>query len=127
MTAAAISSLYSSYKSFTVSRQKAWKPKIHANLKEMIRNATDEPTIEAAIKNLDFNMLEPSGIAITIQDIYTDAGRIWGGHIYQIVKKQAASLEPRAASKAIRNPTSEIPACHLAFAARKYIHCNNDS
>ena len=88
MNAADISKHYAAYKRFTVSRQNAWKPQIHANLKQMILNATDEPTTQAAIRNLDANMLQPSGIALTIQNIYTDAGSVWGGHVYQMVKKQ---------------------------------------
>jgi uncharacterized protein with gpF-like domain len=89
MNAAAIADLYTNYKRFTVSRVKAWKPKIHANLKEMIVNVTSEPTLERAISRIDENMLKPSGIVITIHNIYVDAGRIWGGRVYQVVKKEA--------------------------------------
>lgn len=62
----------------------------------MIRNATDEPTIERAIKKLDENMLKLSGIANTITNIYTDAGRVWGGKIYQLVMQQAKKLATHA-------------------------------
>jgi hypothetical protein len=99
MTSAAAATLYRDYKRFVVSRVKAWKPKIHANLKQMILNATDEPTIERAISRLDENMLEPSGLSITLQKVYTDAGRVWGGKIYQVVKKEAAGYKPRATKK----------------------------
>jgi hypothetical protein len=94
MTAAASTALYSNYKKFIRSRASFWKPKIHADLQRMIKNATDEPTIEAAISKLDANMLEPSGLAITLKNIYVDAGRVWGGKIYQGIKKQAASYKP---------------------------------
>jgi Uncharacterized protein, homolog of phage Mu protein gp30 len=99
MNAADIASLYTNYKRFTVSSVKAWKPKIHANLKEMIRNATDEPTIQRAIAQLDANMLKPSGIMITIRNIYIDAGRIWGGRIYQVIKKEGDLLTRQAEGK----------------------------
>ncbi len=95
MNAAAIADLYTNYKRFTVSRVKAWKPKIHADLKQMIRNATDELTLERAISRIDENMLKPSGIAITIHNIYVDAGRIWGGRVYQVVKKEAIGKEAK--------------------------------
>jgi len=96
MTASASAELYRNYKRFTRSRITAWKPKIHANLKQMIRNATDEPTIERAISKLDENMLKPSGLAITLKNIYVDAGAVWGGKIYQVIKKQAASYKQKA-------------------------------
>src|SRR4051812_47805927 len=96
MTITASTALYANYKKFIRSRASFWKPKIYANLKRMIANAMDEPTIEAAISKLDSNMLEPSGLAITLQNIYVDAGRVWGSKIYQVVKKQAADMTRRA-------------------------------
>jgi hypothetical protein len=96
MTAAASTALYANYKKFIRSRASFWKPKVHADLQRMIKNAMDEPTIEAAISKLDTNMLEPSGLAITLKNIYVDAGRVWGGKIYQVVKKQAADMTRRA-------------------------------
>ena len=99
MNSADIASHYRNYKMFVVTRVKAWKPKIHADLKTMIRNATDEPTIQRAIARLDENMLRPSGIAITIRDIYVDAGRIWGGRVYQVVRKEAAGIRQEARGK----------------------------
>jgi len=96
MTSAASTALYANYKKFIRSRASFWKPKIHADLNRMIKNAMDEPTIEAAISKLDANMLEPSGLAITLKNIYVDAGRVWGSKIYQIVKKQAADMTRRA-------------------------------
>jgi len=65
----------------------------------MIRNATDEPTIQRAIAQLDANMLKPSGIMITIRNIYIDAGRIWGGRIYQVIKKEGDLLTRQAEGK----------------------------
>lgn len=96
MTASASSSLYTAYKRFGVSRIQHWKPKIYANLLQMIRNATDEPTIERAIKKLDENMLKPSGIAVTLQKIYVDAGRVWGAKIYQMITQEAKKLISRS-------------------------------
>jgi hypothetical protein len=96
MTITASTALYANYKKFTRSRAGFWKPKIHADLQRMIKNAMDEPTIEAAISKLDANMLEPSGLAITLKNIYVDAGRVWGSKIYQVVKKQAADITRRA-------------------------------
>jgi hypothetical protein len=92
MTSAAITSLYTSYKRFTVSRATYWKPKIYASLQQMIRNATNEPSIERAIKKLDENMLKASGLAPTLTKLYQDAGRVWGGKIYQTVKKEERRL-----------------------------------
>src|SRR5262245_41491973 len=89
MTSAASTALYRNYKKFIRSRAIFWKPKIHADLKRMINNALDEPTIEAAIKHLDMNILKPSGLAITLQNIYVDAGKTWGGKIYQTIRKDA--------------------------------------
>jgi hypothetical protein len=104
MTAAASTSLYNNYKKFIRSRASFWKPKVEANLKQMIKNALNEASIEAAIKNLDHNMLQPSGLAITLQKIYVDAAVIWGGKIKQGVKKQAADLEKRAARQKVMKP-----------------------
>jgi len=95
MTPAAITSLYTSYKRFTVSRFKTWKPKVEKDLRRMIANGLDEPTTQQAIKHLDTNMLKPSGLAITIMNIYKDAAVTWGGHIYQLVKKQADKMKAK--------------------------------
>lgn len=99
MTSTASASLYTAYKRFTVSRVQYWKPKIYANLLQMIRNATAEPTIQQAIKQLDMNMLKPSGIAITLQHVYADAGRVWGAWNYQRVMRQARELISRYEKK----------------------------
>jgi uncharacterized protein with gpF-like domain len=97
MTSAAISSLYTSYKRFTVSRATFWKPKIHASLMQMIRNATNEPSIERAIKKLDENMLKASGLGPTLTKLYQDAGRVWGGKIYRLIKQEERRLMKRKA------------------------------
>src|SRR5262245_34794237 len=99
MTAAASHELYTAYKRFTVSRMITWKPRIHANLKEMIRNVTSEPTLERAISRIDENMLKPSGLVITLMNIYTDAGRVWGGRVYQVVRKQASIVNRQSSIK----------------------------
>jgi hypothetical protein len=84
---------YSTFKKFSVSRITTWKPKVYQNLLQMIRNATDEPSVQIAINHLDENMMKPSGIAQTLTAIYTDAGRVFGAHTYQMVKKQGAKIE----------------------------------
>jgi Phage Mu protein F like protein. len=96
MTATATNDLYSSYKRFVSSRVKHWQPKVYQNLLNMVANATDEATIDAAIRNLDHNMLKPSGIMITLESIYKDAGRVYGSKVYQVVRKQAAKIQARA-------------------------------
>jgi hypothetical protein len=109
MTITASIALYANYKKFIRSRASFWKPKVHADLNRMIKNAMDEPTIETAISKLDANMLEPSGLAITLKNIYVDAGRVWGSKIYQVVKKQAADMTRRARKKAVSSFKAKHP------------------
>jgi hypothetical protein len=108
MTAAASTELYNKYKSFIKTRATFWKPKIEEDLGRMVNNALAEPTINQAIKNLDTNILRPSGLAITLQKIYVDAARVWGGKIYLGVKKQAAKMQRAAMAKKANAPLQPI-------------------
>jgi hypothetical protein len=111
----ATASLYKNYKAFIVSRAKYWKPKVHENLKQMIRNATSEPTTEQALRKLDENMLKPSGIMLTMEGIYMDAGRVYGAKVYQVAKKQAAKMRARAKAFMPIGYNDELVADILAY------------
>jgi len=88
MTKAEQIAWYKVYDKFRKSREKAWAPKIYKALLNIIKSATQETSIDAAIKNIDTNtkLDELAGI---IKNMYIDAGKIMGGKAYQLVRKSA--------------------------------------
>ena len=89
---------------FRASREIYWKPKIYANLLQMIRDATNYPTAELIKFHIDvsINKIPISG---TITEIYKDAGRVMGGRAYQQAKKAATqkALMPIGYNEALVN------------------------
>jgi len=79
---------YKVYDKFRNSREKAWAPKIYKALLNIIKNATNESSVEAAIKNIDSN-IKLDEIAAIIKSMYIDAGKVMGGKAYQLVRKNA--------------------------------------
>lgn len=75
---------------YRATREKYWKPKIYANLLQMIRDATNYPSNELALQMIGISI---SGLQIsqTLTDLYTDAGRVMGGRAYQQVRRQVAT------------------------------------
>lgn len=78
---------YKTFESFRKSRVKAWSPKIYKALINIIKSATSAPSLSAAISHIDFN-IPTDELATIIQNIYIDAGRVFGAKAYQLVKKQ---------------------------------------
>lgn len=88
------------FRRFQASREKAWAPKVYAVLKGMIRDATNEPTISEAIARLDWNITSDR-LTRVIQNIYIDAGRIFGARAYQLVRNQTRRNVGAEAVKAL--------------------------
>ena len=88
MTATAtISPYYQKYTDFRISRIKFWKPKIASALDEIASPILTKPTLAEAI--LAVQSVPPmTKLATTVQNIYTDAGRMVGAYAYQDVRKQ---------------------------------------
>lgn len=88
-----ISSWYAEFTRFRIQRERFWQPKIYADLKAMIKEATNYPTISDAINKLGFVQIAP--LTKTIQDIYIDAGRVFGARAYQLVIRQVRKQEQK--------------------------------
>lgn len=77
---------------FQLSRERTWAPKINTALKNQIKAVTDylqQNGIAATIANISF-IIPMDEIATIIKNIYIDAGTVFGGKAYQMVKKQKA-------------------------------------
>ncbi len=90
MTQREINNWYKSFAAFSKSRMVGWTPKVYKEIIAIIRHATDHPSIETAIAELDTS-IKMQGLAQVIQNIYIDAGRVMGGKAYQLVKQDAAT------------------------------------
>ena len=91
MTNAEKISWYNTFHKFQLSREKTWSPKINTALKNQIKAVTtflQQNGIESTISNLTA-IIPMDEIAIIIKNIYIDAGTVFGGKAYQMVKKQA--------------------------------------
>lgn len=71
---------------YRVSRETAFRPKILAALKEMIRTAGINE-IQGTV------FFDTTGLQQVLTQLYTDAGRVMGGRAYQQVRKQAATQQ----------------------------------
>lgn len=88
MTKAEQTSWYGTFDKFRKSRVKTWAPKVYKALLNIIKSATNETNIEAAIAHIDTN-IQYAELAGIIQSIYVDAGRVMGGKAYQLVRKDS--------------------------------------
>ncbi|MEP6595894.1 MAG: phage minor head protein, partial [Ginsengibacter sp.] len=75
------------FRKFQSGREKAWAPKIYSALRQMIRDATSEDTLSAAISRIDRNITFDK-LGEVIRNIYIDAGRVFGARAYQLVRNQ---------------------------------------
>lgn len=90
MNAAAQHSWWLTYSNFQKSREQTWQSVIAKNLNDQIQPTIQilkDHGIQTAISQLNSVPLSP--IEKTIKNIYIDAGTVFGGKAYQIVKRQA--------------------------------------
>lgn len=83
---------YQVFHKFQLSRERTWAPKINTALKNQINSVTiylQSNGIQATISNL-LAIIPMDEIATIIKNIYIDAGTVFGGKAYQLVKKQKA-------------------------------------
>lgn len=88
MTKADRENTYSFAAKFRRSREKYWKPKIYAELLDMIRAAGNQPSPELILSMLPVS-IPKFGIASVLRRMYIDAGRVMGGYAYQGLKNKA--------------------------------------
>lgn len=86
-----IRSWYAEFTRFRTGRERFFQPKIYANLKDIIRQATRYSTINEAIARV--SQINNDALSKTIQDIYVDAGRVFGARAYQMIMKQVRKAE----------------------------------
>lgn len=78
---------------FQQSREKTWQPKINSILKSQYKTVADylkQNDINRTMSQVDF-LVRMDAMAKTIQNIYIDAGTVFGGKAYQLVKKAKAA------------------------------------
>lgn len=90
MTDAEKKNWWQTFHKFQKSREKTWAPVINKALKNQYKSVADylkENGIQSTINKLDF-IVKFDELAKIIQNIYIDAGTVFGGKAYQLVKKQ---------------------------------------
>jgi uncharacterized protein with gpF-like domain len=78
------------FSKFQLSREKTWSAVLFKNLQAQIAPTiaiVKDHGIQSAISNLDMN-IPMDKLGATIKNIYIDAGSVFGGKSYQVVKKQ---------------------------------------
>jgi hypothetical protein len=94
---------WQTFHKFQQSREKTWRPKINSALQDQYKAVADflkVNGIAVTITKLDF-LIKHDELSKIIQNMYIDAGRVFGGKAYQMVKKNAKSKTPKAEGKAL--------------------------
>ncbi len=97
MTATAQKSWYRFYAKFKANRQTAWAPKIYKEIKYMVQAAADSVQKNGAKYTADniHGIVVSAYLSSIIKAIYLDAGVVFGGRAYQLVKKQIKTKEQK--------------------------------
>lgn len=91
MTNAEKISWWNTFHKFQLSRERTWGPKINTALNNQIKaviSHINQYGVNSAISNLTA-IIPMDEISVIIKNIYIDAGTVFGGKAYQMVKKQA--------------------------------------
>lgn len=90
MTNAEKISWYQTFHKFQLSRERTWAPKLNTALNNQIKaviSHINQYGVNSAISNLTA-IIPMDEISVIIKNIYIDAGTVFGGKAYQMVKKQ---------------------------------------
>lgn len=90
MTQAQRISWWQTFHKFQLSRERTWLPKINKSLNNQIKSVTDylkQHGIQETINKVH-ELVSWNEMATIIKNIYIDAGKVFGGKAYQLVKKQ---------------------------------------
>jgi uncharacterized protein with gpF-like domain len=93
LTKKQISLWYAEFTRFRIGRERAFYPRIYAALKQMIIDATNQSTVQQAITSI--HLVGSDKLPKIIEDIYIDAGRVFGAKAYQQVMQQVRKVEAK--------------------------------
>src|SRR5580765_7718392 len=100
-------SWYQTFHKFQLSRERTWQPKINTALKNQIKPVIThlkQYGIQSTISHLEA-LVPFDEMAKIIQNIYIDAGTVFGGKAYQLVKKQKKASGVKAMHDFLFNDT----------------------
>src|ERR1044072_4481817 len=88
---------WQTFHKFQRSREKTWQPKINAALRKQYKTVAEylkQNGIQSTITHL-YELVSYADIEKIIKNIYIDAGTVFGGKAYQLVKKKRKSTESK--------------------------------
>jgi hypothetical protein len=110
------------FSKFQLSREKTWQPVIQSSLKNQIKPVVaylKENGVDATISHVDF-LVQSAEMTKVVNNIYVDAGRVFGGKAYQLVKKlgkESKQLMPMGYNEELVQEIIQYFQLHLLNAA----------